>query len=511
MRFTLEYKRDAVVKIAIIGSGAAAVGVLRAIEEWRPEAQVTVFDQGEDPTGPYFTELEPAQRSNAYHRDLYRHMRKTLGLKFPPPKTNFGLEPAKRQISGWGSVWESRMRGGLTNFWGASALPFTDEDLRGWPVTAADLAPYYQRMAELIGISGGSDALGDYLGNDFTNRPPITRPPVFDRLEAAINQPGPEMEFRITAGSARLALETRKEAPNQCLYSGACMTGCSADSIYSARRDIERYAQSGRIQNFVRGTVLAVHSEPLRLSIKTADGLEEAGPFDRIFLCAGCIGSTQIVMRSLGLKTGPRVTDNSVYTFPILYTGKPLKQPQNDLHFAMTNLLAYCIPRRTEGRIAMIQVYPTIDFLWRYYFPVWFWPWFQPIGNLLRRRLLWGRVFLHGDYSQQYALTLGADERLELSLAQKPKPLDDVTGLWRSIRKLIGKKGFFIPPLARIRHASSSHYAASFPLGEGPVSTDAEFLPGAYICDSAGFTNAPAPSLTLTIMANACRIAHRAL
>jgi len=504
-------KQRMTLKIAIIGSGAAAVGVLRAIEEWRPQAEVTVFDQAEDPTGPFFTDQEPAHRSSAYHRDLYRHMRRTIGLKFPPPKTNFGLEPAKRRIPDWGNVWESGMRGGLTNFWGASSLPFTDDDLHGWPIKAADLSPYYSRIAEMIGISGGYDPLGTYLGNDFVNRPPITRPPVFDKLQNAINDPAAAMPFRVAAGTGRLALETRKDRSNRCIYSGACMTGCSSDSIYSARRDIERYARSGLIQSFIRGTVLAVHSNPLRLKVKTESGEQEHGPFDRVFTCAGCIGSTEIVMRSLGLRSGPLVTDNSVYTFPIIYTGLPLKQPQDDQHFAMTNLLAYCIPGHMDGRVAMIQVYPSIDFLWRYYFPVWFWPLFQPIGNLLRRRVLWGRVFLHGDYSQQYALKLLESDQLALSLTRRPKALTEVPGLWRSIRKTIGRKGFFIPPLAKIRHATSSHYAGSLPLGEGPIGVNGAFLPGAYICDSAGFTNAPAPSLTFTIMANACRIAHGAL
>lgn len=497
-------------KIAIIGGGAAAVGVLRAIDEWRPEAEVTLIDQAESPTGPFYTQLAPSHRSKVYTRDLYRHLRQAYGLKFPPPKTNFGLEPAKRPVADWGDVWDSRATGGLTNFWGASALPFTDDDLRGWPVSAADLAPYYQRMAALIGISGKADAIGEYLGNDYINRPPILRPPVFDRLEAAINRPAPQLPFRLTAGIGRLALETRPEQTGHCVFSGECMTGCSENAVYSALNSIRQYEQSGRVTCSVRGTVREILSDPLRIRIEAAGGEEILGPFDRVFLCAGCIGSTEIIMRSLGLHEGPLVTDNAVYTFPIVYMGAPLAQPDGDKHFALTNLLAYCIPDHADGRNAMIQVYPSIDYLWRYYIPPGLWPVAQPFGRILRRRLLWGRVFLHGDYSQQYAMRLSADGDLKLSLARPPMALKDVPGLWSSIRAGLSRGGFFVPPIPTVRHATSSHYAASLPLGSGPVSAAGEFLAGAYLCDSAGFANAPSPSLSFTIMANACRIAHQA-
>lgn len=497
-------------KIAIVGSGAAAVGVLRAIEEWCADAQVTLIDKAESSTGPFHPSLEPGQRGKANTRALYSHLRTTLGRKFPPPKTNFGLEPVKREVPGWGDVWDSRTKGGLTNFWGASALPFTDDDLRSWPVSAADLAPYYQRMAALIGISGTADAIGEYLGNDYINRPPILRPPVFDRLEAAINQPSTQLPFRLAAGTGRLALETRPGLPGHCIFSGECMTGCSENAVYSALRDIERSEHNGRIACSVRGTVREIISNPLRIRIEAAGGEDILGPFDRVFLCAGCIGSTEIVMRSLGMRDGPLVSDNAVYTFPIMYIGKPLAHPDGDKHFALTNLLAYCIPVHADGRNAMIQVYPNIDYLWRYYIPPGLWPVVQPFGRFLRRRLLWGRVFLHGDYSQQYAMRLSAEGDLKLSLARPAMALKDVPGLWSSIRAGLSRGGFFVPPIPTVRHATSSHYAASLPLGSGPVSAGGEFLAGAYLCDSAGFANAPSPSLSFTIMANACRIARQA-
>ena len=499
-------------KIAVVGSGAAAVGVLRAIEEWCPDAETTLVDRGEEAIGRFFVQDSPEREGTGYNRRLYRYLRSSYGLKFPPPKTNFGLEPAKLHVPDWGAVWQSRTFGGLTNFWGASSLPFTDEDMRDWPIGAADLAPYYRRMADQIGLSGcRDDVIGTYLGEEFISRPPILRPPVFDKLEATINDAAARTPYRLVAGASRLALETRPDRPDCCDYSGGCMTGCSAGAIYGARRDIERLTRSGRIARTIRAKALAVMTGPTRLRVETPAGIDHIGPFDRIYLCAGCIGSTEIVMRSLGWRDGPMVTDNAVYTFPIVYLGKPLPTSDADRHFGLSNLLAFCLPDRIEGRAAMIQAYPNVDYLWRYYLPVAIWPLFQPFGRAFRRRLIWGRVFVHGDYSQRYALALPDRGDLELSLARRPWPLKKVPGLWPSIRRSIRGHGFWLPPVPPVRHATSSHYAASLPLGIDPVSPDGEFLAGAYICDSATFTDSPAASPTLSIMANACRIAHRSL
>ena len=499
-------------KIAIVGSGAAAVGVLRAVEEWCPGAEVTLIDRAQDPAGPFMTDEPPRQRKASYSRQLYRYLRRAYGLKFPPPKTNFGYEPSKYQVPNWGGVWRSTTRGGLTNFWGASSLPFTDADLRDWPIEAADLAPYYRRMSEQIGVSGCHDAITEHLGTDFVNRPPISRPPIFSRLEAAINGDPLDTPFRLVAGTSRLAVETRENQVNRCLYEGDCMTGCSARAVWSAAVDVERHDRAGRISRTIVGRALAVQPEPLALSVEGLNGVENVGPFDRIFLCAGCIGTTEIVMRSLGWQSGPIMSDNAAHTFPILYLGAALCRADGDRHFGLTNLLAYCVPERIDGRTAMIQAYPNVDYLWRYYVSPHIWRAFEPLGRASRRRLIWGRIFLHGDHSQQYAFALSNNDRdLALSLARPSQSLRSVPGLWQSIRASTNRKGFFVPDVPPVRHATSSHYSASLPMGTPPVKLTGEFLPGAYVCDSAAFPNAPAPSLTLTIMANACRIAHRSL
>ena len=134
----------------------------------------------------------------------------------------------------------------------------------------------------------------------------------------------------------------------------------------------------------------------------------------------------------------------------------------------------------------------------------------MPVGRALRARALLGRVFLHGNHSQRYAIHIEGDGPAALTLAQQGTPLLEIPDLWQEIRGAVNGEGFAIPPLKPLRQRTSSHYAASFPIGRGPVGVDGSIAPGIYLCDSSIFP-APATSPTFTIMANARHICDLSL
>lgn len=500
-------------KVAIIGSGAAATGALAALSEWCPQADVTVFDIGEVPTGPLETRQAPGTWSEDYYRRLYAHVREQHGLTFPPPKTHFGKSLSRLAVDGKARVTESRWRGGLTNMWGALSLPYSDRDLGAWPVNAADLAPYYRRIARLTGVSGRRDGINDYFEEDFVNRPPIEMPPIFHALEGVIAAGRTDPRYRLFSGVGRLAVETRDNHQNHCVYCGECMNGCSANAIYSARQSVDSYEADGLIKSWVTGKALSI--DPGKRSILVrGDGQDEfIGTFDKIYVCAGCVGSTEIVMRSLGLREGPVMIDNSVYTFPILSLKGHSPAAGDDRYFSLTNLLIGCVAAADQHLIATIQVYPSFDHLWRYFTPVGLWDRAAGLGRFLRRHALIARLYLHSEHSQRYGFRLDETGRLKLHLHKKSVPLRQVEGLWAFIRESVNRQGFHIPNLPPIKHASSTHYAGALPYGGDivPVSNVGEVMPGVYLCDSAVFPDSPALPPTFTIMANACRIVHSSL
>ena len=424
---------------------------------------------------------------------------------FPPPKTHFGLSPLKRSTVGGTSLWEAPVLGGLTNFWGASAVPFTERELGGWPISREELAEYYQHVADIIGIAGESDNLTHYFGRDFVTRPAVPPIPLARRLSDQMVPSAGNYSF--FAGLNRLAVETRLDHNNRCIRCGNCMTGCGTGSIYSARTDIQRQIANARVHKVAE----AVQSLDLRRRSLRLDSESDWHSFDRIFLAAGCIGSTELIIRSLGIKEGPVMVDNVTYTFPIFYLGKAIMDAEPKRYFGLTNTAVICAPHSAEEHSCFIQIYPLFDHLWRYFVPVGFWPVLAPLAARLRGRMLIARLYLHSSHGASYGFSMVNDSHVEISCIREPRPLADASGLWAAIRSAVCRNGFFIPPMPPIRHAANSHYAASFPLGGALVDRDGRLGDGIYLCDAANFFDGPALSPTLTIMANAARIAYRSL
>src|SRR4026207_539482 len=71
--------------------------------------------------------------------------------------------------------------GGKTNVWGRVSLRYSDLDFKGpashgwetpWPIEYKDVAPYYDKVEQLIGVCGGDDDSDALPGSKFLIPPP---------------------------------------------------------------------------------------------------------------------------------------------------------------------------------------------------------------------------------------------------------------------------------------------------------------------------------------------------
>jgi len=494
------------VKVAVIGAGAAAFGVLAGVRRWGPPgAEVSLFDIGKE-LGPTPPRVESHGFDRVAVKGIYRQLRPGHRLAFPPPKSHFGETLAKLEVEDRRRLWKSEHRGGLTNIWGGGMFPFTDRELAGWPIGADDLDPYYEHVAETVGVCGERDRLSDYFRRDYVNRPPLQTSPVIHKLIDTANAtrlPGGH-DYDIAGGASRLALETRPGRANSCTYLGECMLGCPRGAIWSAAAELDRLQRS---ITYVRGRVLAFDGRHLRI-----DSEERVGPFDRIFVAAGCIGSTEIVMRSLGIDEGPRLLDNTVMSFPILYSGSVPDTGGESGYFSLCNASLAGIPRDPAGSFAQVSIYPSFDHLWRYYTPAPMWSLLSRAWRFGRWRLLLGRVFLAGASNRSFSFHLRAGETLSIQPDAEPDVRAAAGSFMRSLRAAMNHNGFHLPPVPPGGHATSSHYASTFPYGSQVVpDRSGRVAPGIYLADASTFVTAPSISPTFTIMANACRTAREAM
>jgi choline dehydrogenase-like flavoprotein len=138
-----------------------------------------------------------------------------------------------------GTDWKwfrSRMLGGRTNAWGRISLrngpydfkPYS-RDGKGfdWPITYEELAPYYDKTEELIGVFGSAEGLENLPDGKFL-------PPPTPRCYELLIQKACE-DLKIPCIPSRLAILTRplNNRP-ACHYVSQCNRGCRMGSNFSS-------------------------------------------------------------------------------------------------------------------------------------------------------------------------------------------------------------------------------------------------------------------------------------
>ncbi|MDE0104837.1 MAG: GMC family oxidoreductase [Bryobacterales bacterium] len=132
--------------------------------------------------------------------------------------------------------FRSRVVGGRTNHYGRMSFRFSDLDMQpysrdgigwDWPITYEDLAPWYDRAEEFIGVTGTQEGIRSAPDGKF-HAPP--EPKAHERL---IRAAGGRLGIPFIAN--RRAVITRSiNGRLPCHYCGQCGRGCLTESNYSA-------------------------------------------------------------------------------------------------------------------------------------------------------------------------------------------------------------------------------------------------------------------------------------
>jgi choline dehydrogenase-like flavoprotein len=132
--------------------------------------------------------------------------------------------------------WRARMLGGRTNHWGRISLRFGPRDFRGksndglgddWPIAYDDVAPYYDRIDDLIGVFGSKEGLPNEPDGKFH---PAPKPRCYELLVKKASD-----RLGITCIPARLSIITKPLPGRQaCHYCGQCNRGCTVKANFSS-------------------------------------------------------------------------------------------------------------------------------------------------------------------------------------------------------------------------------------------------------------------------------------
>ena len=132
--------------------------------------------------------------------------------------------------------WRGRMLGGRTNHWGRISLRFGPDDFKGkskdglgedWPISYDDVAPYYDRVDDLIGVFGSREGLRNHPDGNFQ---PAPKPRCYELLVKKTSD-----KLGITCIPSRLSIITKPINGRQaCHYCGQCNRGCQVKANFSS-------------------------------------------------------------------------------------------------------------------------------------------------------------------------------------------------------------------------------------------------------------------------------------
>jgi ferredoxin len=217
--------------------------------------------------------------------------------------------------------------GGFTNVWGAQVMPFSPGTFRDWPVSWQEMQPHYRAALDVVPLAAEVDGLAETfpLLNARSGLPPLG-----PRAEAVLQRYAArrtELQRRgVTVGRARLAFRA-----DECTRCGLCMTGCPHDLIYSAAQTMDRVRRLPNVRYIDRVLVERIGQDDdgcvahfLALDTGTRHELRA----DRLFVGAGAMGTTRLVLGSLP-DPPPSVTmaESRQFVVPFL-SGRPVADPR---------------------------------------------------------------------------------------------------------------------------------------------------------------------------------------
>ncbi|HVS12740.1 MAG TPA: GMC family oxidoreductase [Thermoanaerobaculia bacterium] len=282
--------------VVVVGSGAS--GGMAAYNLTQQGISVLLLDAGEklDRNG-FWTHVLPYE-ADRRRQNGERAPDPYLSTEEQPYVTPEGRPFRLTRVWGWG---------GKTNVWGRVSLRMSDLDFQAaerdgwgipWPIRYADLAPYYDRVEQLIGVCGGNDDSEVLPGSRYYMPPPPPRCGEVLVEKAAQSLGIPVVPIR------RANLTRDHRGFRACHYCGACGAGCRTASFFNATDHLLAFAlRTGKLEIVSNAVVARVlvdgEGKPHGVEHHDRRSGEPRQVFARtIVVGASCMDTTRILLNS---------------------------------------------------------------------------------------------------------------------------------------------------------------------------------------------------------------------
>jgi len=449
-----------------------------------------------------------------------------------PLKLTYGSDFPYRSMHGGAIVQgegvntkASMGKGGLSAVWGAAVMPYRQADLTDWPITSADLAPGYRAVLDFMPIAQAHDGLEtDFPIFKATQAPPLSlQGAALWRKMCSHEQ---DLKSRgINIGRARLAVDfSGVAAPGSCALCGLCMYGCPYGLIYSSAQTVDAMLEDHNFQYLAGQVVTRIDetSQEVRIDTTTSGGISNTFICERMFLGAGVLPSTALMLQTLdAFGRSVFLKESHYFLLPMLRLCGVKGFTRGNLH-TMAQLFIEIMDGSISPYSVHLQAYTYNDLFDQ--------PIAQKLGALSKvfpwstflSRLFLLQGYLHSNHSDGIEARLEREAGtnvLHLSPLLRPEAtvaIKKVTAKLAGLRGLIGMVPLS-PLMRRGEPGRGFHTGGSFPMSAYPSGLESDTLgrpvglKRIHLIDSSIFPTIPATTITLTIMANAYRIGTLAL
>jgi|SRR5579875_298983 len=522
-------------KVTIVGSGPAAAAAVLALRE-DSRLEIEVLDVGlrlEDSRAALLEGVKDSRPRDwplEARRELSKHpvaevegelpLKQIFGSDFP---FRDGGQLSRLAVERGGNARAvSGAFGGFSNAWGAQVMPFSRPTLDAWPVGYDAMEPHYRAMLEHIPFSGRDDDYSEWF-------PPLAAMQPLPRLAPASTEVLRRYAARrrvvrrlgVTVGAARLALRSR-----ECIECGLCLTGCPYGLIYSSSQTLAPLIAAGEIAYRGGLLVLRVGEDDLGCWIEARDlasGERERLRTDRVLLACGGLGTTRVALGSIRADVRSARLKESVQLVLPFVSARGHADPRGQPSFTLNQFNMLIEYGRRGLDLAQIHLYP-------------YNPGFEDAlpsalatsettRAAILRRVSAGLGYLPSWSSPSIEVKVGAatpDGLPEVRLASERNPATR-GALARVIARMLAVAPALdlwpiVPALSISGAAKSYHFGGSFPHvrgrpAAGALETDELGRPAewrrVHLIDASVFPSIAATTFTLSVMANAHRIAQR--
>src|SRR3954469_8069528 len=216
-----------------------------------------------------YTIRQPPYADRSPHAKVYSYVQGWGGADY---SQNIVVDEKEHPYSGTNYAWvRARCLGGKTTIWGRLALRLSDYDFKAksrdgfgedWPISYADIAPYYDRVDEYLGVSGHPENLPWLPDGKFQRAVKLTK------SELHLRNTLKGMDRTLTPYRAGVTTDGLKHNKyrSRCYGRGACnrhVGGCDIHAAFDSPTGLIRPAMdTGNLTLRANSTVYEVTVDP---------------------------------------------------------------------------------------------------------------------------------------------------------------------------------------------------------------------------------------------------------